>query len=149
MTTDSLTDENNPVWFSMALATVLTVTMFRILVVASSPFPLFFDEAQYWIWAQDLAFGYYSKPPVIAWVIAGTTALCGDGEGCVRVSAPLFHGGTSMLVFLLARALYNSRAGFWAAGSFTLLPGISLSSMIVSTDIYLLFFWANHLFLKN
>jgi len=142
MTTDSLTDENNPVWFSMALATVLTVTMFRILVVASSPFPLFFDEAQYWIWAQDLAFGYYSKPPVIAWVIAGTTALCGDGEGCVRVSAPLFHGGTSMLVFLLARALYNSRAGFWAAGSFALLPGISLSSMIVSTDVYLLFFWA-------
>lgn len=142
MTTDTLTDDNNPVWFSMALAVVLTVTMFRILVVASSPLPLFFDEAQYWTWAQDLAFGYYSKPPVIAWAIAGTTALCGDGEGCVRVSAPLFHGGTSILVFLLGRALYNGRAGFWAAGSYALLPGVSLSAVIVSTDVYLLFFWA-------
>lgn len=142
MTTDTLTDDNNPVWFSMALAVVLTVTMFRILVVVSSPLPLFFDEAQYWTWAQDLAFGYYSKPPVIAWAIAGTTALCGDGEGCVRVSAPLFHGGTSVLVFLLGRALYNGRVGFWAAGSYALLPGVSLSSVIVSTDVYLLFFWA-------
>lgn len=142
MTTDNLTDENNPVWFSMALAVVLTATMFRILVVVSSPLPLFFDEAQYWTWAQDLAFGYYSKPPVIAWAIAGTTALCGDGEGCVRASAPLFHGGTSILVFLLGRALYNGRAGFWAAASYALLPGVSLSSVIVSTDVYLLFFWA-------
>jgi len=142
MTTDILTDENNPVWFSMALAVVLAVTMFRILVVVSSPLPLFFDEAQYWTWAQDLAFGYYSKPPVVAWAIAGTTALCGDGEGCVRGSAPFFHGGTSMLVFFLGRALYNGRTGFWAAGSFALLPGVSLSSVIVSTDVYLLFFWA-------
>lgn len=141
MSTDRVTEDDNPVWGSLALAVVLATTFFRVLVVVSSPLPLFFDEAQYWVWAQDLAFGYYSKPPMIAWAIAGTTALCGDGEGCVRLSAPLFHGGTSMAVFFLAKTLYDGRTGFWAAVSFALLPGISLSGMIVSTDVYLLFFW--------
>ena len=142
MTTESTKDADNPVWVSLAFAVVLATTLFRVLVVVSSPLPLFFDEAQYWTWAQDLTFGYYSKPPVIAWAIAGTTALCGDGEGCVRLSAPLFHGGTSMIIFFIAKALYDERAGFWAAVTFALLPAVSLSGMIVSTDVYLLFFWS-------
>ncbi len=31
------------------------------------------DEAQYWTWSRDLDFGYYSKPPGIAWQIALST----------------------------------------------------------------------------
>lgn len=129
-------------WAGLALAVVLAATLFRILVIVSSPLPLFFDEAQYWVWAQDFAFGYYSKPPFIAWAIAGTTAVCGDGEACVRLSAPLFHGATAMLVFLIARRFYDATTGFWASISYVVLPGVSLSAVIVSTDVYLLFFWA-------
>jgi 4-amino-4-deoxy-L-arabinose transferase-like glycosyltransferase len=142
MTNAAAQDDDHPSWAGMALAVVLVATLFRIFVVISSPFPLFFDEAQYWSWAQDLAFGYYSKPPVIAWVIAGTTAVCGDGEGCVRISAPLFHGATAMLLFFLGRCFYNRRTGFWAAATYALLPGVSLSAVIISTDVFLMFFWA-------
>jgi 4-amino-4-deoxy-L-arabinose transferase-like glycosyltransferase len=129
-------------WGGVACAVVLAVTMFRILVLVSTPVPLIFDEAQYWTWAQELAFGYYSKPPVIAWAIAGTTALCGDGEACVRLSAPLFHSGTALVLFFIARDLYSARTGFWVAATYVLLPGVTLSAVIISTDVFLLFFWA-------
>ncbi|MEQ9112528.1 MAG: glycosyltransferase family 39 protein [Rhodospirillaceae bacterium] len=142
MTPKPSADENHPTWATIAFAVVLAVTLFRVLVVFSSSIPLFFDEAQYWTWAQDLAFGYFSKPPVIAWVIAGTTALCGDGEGCVRVAAPLVHGATAMVVFMIGRTLYSGRSGFWAAATYATLPGVSLSAVIISTDVFLLFFWA-------
>lgn len=129
-------------WTGLALAVVLAAALFRILVIISSPLPLFFDEAQYWVWAQDLAFGYYSKPPFIAWAIAGTTAMCGDGEACVRLSAPIFHSATATVVFFIARDIYDARTGFWASMSYVVLPGVSLSAVVVSTDAYLLFFWA-------
>ena len=37
------------------------------------------DEAQYWTWAQHLDWGYFSKPPGIAALIAASTSMFGDG----------------------------------------------------------------------
>lgn len=51
-----------------------------------------------------------------------------------------------MLVFFVGREIFTGRTGFWSAVSYALLPGVSLSSMVVSTDVYLLFFWAAALF---
>ena len=45
----------------------LTATRFLLLGVYQTG--LNPDEAQYWFWSRDFAFGYYSKPPMIAWVI--------------------------------------------------------------------------------
>ena len=52
---------------------------------------LYVDEAQYWTWAQNLDWGYFSKPPVIAWLIAASTALFGDGILAVKLSAILLY----------------------------------------------------------
>ena len=30
---------------------------------------LYPDEAQYWLWSRTLDFGYFSKPPMVAWTI--------------------------------------------------------------------------------
>src|ERR1051325_4997905 len=51
------------------------------------PIDLTGDEAHYWEWSRHLDYGYYSKPPGIAWVIAGALrggaalGLTGDGSG--------------------------------------------------------------------
>ena len=68
----------------LLLLFLLGITAYRAWVVATNGLNLYVDEAQYWYWAQHLAWGYYSKPPVIAAIIAGTTSVCGDGELCVR-----------------------------------------------------------------
>ena len=41
----------------------------RVIGLFLSPLNLHGDEAQYWAWSKDLDFGYFSKPPMIAWAI--------------------------------------------------------------------------------
>src|ERR1700685_2330107 len=67
------------------------LTLYRLLALALAHLDLYVDEAQYWTWAQHLAWGYYSKPPVIAAVIAATTSVCGDGPLCVKSGAPILY----------------------------------------------------------
>jgi hypothetical protein len=54
-------------WKLLALTVVLFV--YRLWVVKHSGISLFFDEAQYWDWSRHLAWGYFSKPPLIAGLI--------------------------------------------------------------------------------
>lgn len=104
---------------------------------------LFFDEAQYWAWAQNLEFGYFSKPPVLAWIIRASTEICGsDNAFCIRLSAPIVHCVTAIFIFLTARELFDTRTGFWAGVIFALIPAVSLSATIISTDVPLLMFWS-------
>lgn len=121
---------------------VAAVTVARLIALKFSIVDLFPDEARYWAWAQDPAFGYFSKPPLIAWIIAVAGRICGDSEFCVRAAAPLFYGGTAVIACLIARHLYNERIGFWAGLGTVLATGAVFSARIMSTDVPLLFFWA-------
>jgi 4-amino-4-deoxy-L-arabinose transferase-like glycosyltransferase len=67
------------------------------------------DEAQYWTWSRALDFGYFSKPPMIAWVIRGASALCGDGEACVRSASPVLYTAASIMLYFTGRALRSAR----------------------------------------
>lgn len=120
---------------------VVIVVLLRAGVLALTPLDLFYDEAQYWFWSQEPALGYFSKPPLIAWIIAGTTALCGDTEACIRASAPLFHGLTTLLIFGLAASIYPARTAFFAALGYLFAIGIAASSLLISTDVPLLACW--------
>src|SRR5262245_55287156 len=113
------------------LLTVLllgALTIVRFIGLHYSVVDLFFDESQYWSWSRELAFGYFSKPPLLAWIIAGATAVCGNGEACVRAASPLLYFGTSLLIYAIAEQLYDARTAFWSALSFALLPGVVFSS---------------------
>ena len=134
--------EQGRTYRNRAAAVVLGLLAFRLLTLVLSPTGLHGDEAQYWAWAQDLDTGYYSKPPLIAWVIAATTAVFGNAEWAVRLASPLLHAGAAWLCFLSGRRLFGPRAGFWAALAYALMPGVTLSSAIISTDALLLFWVA-------
>ena len=128
------------------LAGVLAITGLRLLWLALQPADLYPDEAQYWFWAQHPAFGYYSKPPLVAWLIALTTGLLGDSEFAIRLSAPLLHVGTAVFVYAIGSRLYDTRIGLWSALAYASLPGASISAFIISTDAPLLLFWAAALY---
>ena len=121
---------------------VAGVTLLRLLWLAVQPADLYPDEAQYWFWAKRLAFGYYSKPPLVAWLIALTTGLFGDGEFAVRLAAPLLHAGSAVFVYAIGARLYDQRVGFWSALAYATLPGTSVSGFIISTDAPLVLCWA-------
>ncbi len=125
-----------------ALAAIVAITAVRLLWLAIQPAGLYPDEAQYWLWAQHPAFGYYSKPPLVAWLIALTTGVFGDSEFAIRLSAPLLHAGTALFVYAIAAQLYDARTGFWSALAYASLPGVSVSAFIIATDAPLLLLWS-------
>lgn len=139
-----------PFWrdraFPLAAAVVGALTLARLVALAATGLNLGPDEAQYWWWSLDPGFGYVTKPPLIAWVIAATTAVCGDGEACVRSAAPFFHGATALVLFGLAYELYGSRVALWTALAYATMPAVSLGSGLMTTDTPLLFFWSCALF---
>jgi 4-amino-4-deoxy-L-arabinose transferase-like glycosyltransferase len=124
------------------LLLISTITFIKTYYLWMEPLNLFFDEAQYWIWSKQLDWGYYSKPPMVAWLIALTTSVCGDGESCIRLSSPLVHMVTGLVVYEIGRELYGSRIGFYSGLTYSTLPAVFVSSFLVSTDPSLLMFWA-------
>ena len=128
--------------FSLFLSLLAAILAARLVALAANGTDLYMDEAQYWAWSQDLALGYFSKPPLIAWLIHGAAAVCGDGEACIRSPATVLHIVTAVLVYGIAARLYSDDAALLAGLSYALLPAVSLSSGIISTDVPLLAAWA-------
>lgn len=141
--TDNLDDARAARWFA---AFALIALVARVASLFTSSLELGPDETQYWFWSRTPAFGYYSKPPFIAWTIAATTALFGDAPWAVRLAAPFFHVGAAGFLFLLARKLYGPAAGLWTGVAWLTLPGVFLSSALIATDAPLLFFWSAALY---
>jgi hypothetical protein len=127
---------------ALTVIAITAITAARLIWLGFQTTGLYPDEAQYWFWSRHLALGYYSKPPLVAWLIALTTTLFGDGEFAVRLSAPLLHAVAAGFVFAIAARLYDRRIGYWAALAYATLPGVSLSAFLISTDAVLLPCWA-------
>ena len=131
----------------LALVIIAGLLAVRIILVLASPLELYADEAQYWRWGQSLEWGYYSKPPMIAWVIHFSTSILGDSPAGVRFLAPIFHAIAALLLFLLSRRMFGTLAGLFTVITYLLMPGITLSSGVISTDGVLFPFWCLALYL--
>lgn len=123
-----------------ALVLILVLTALRLSALFASPMELYPDEAQYWLWSRTLDFGYFSKPPMIAWTIWTTTHIGGDSEAWVRLGGPLFHAVAAIALFSAGRRLYGAWTGLAAAAVYALMPGVAQSSFTIATDAPLLCF---------
>lgn len=131
----------------IGIVTISGLLLVRLFLVVASPLELYADEAQYWRWGTSLDWGYYSKPPMVAWVIRFSTEIFGTSEWGVRVLAPILHTIAVSFLFLLSRHMFGPRAGLITVFAYLLMPGIILSSNIISTDGVLFPFWCLSLFL--
>jgi 4-amino-4-deoxy-L-arabinose transferase-like glycosyltransferase len=125
--------------FLILAAAILAVRVGGLVV---SPLGLHPDEAQYWAWSRSFEWGYFSKPPLIAWVIRATTAVFGDDPWAVRLAAPFAHTGAALALYALGRLMYGAGAGLAAGLGWLLMPGVGLSSALISTDALLLPLWS-------
>ena len=134
-------------WLRPALFLVAAVTGLRWILLAFDQTDLFVDEAQYWLWGQEFAFGYYSKPPLIAWLIGGVTWAAGsDAPFWVRMPGAALHGATALILAALAARMYSVRVAVWVAASYVTLPMVGLGSLLISTDTVLAPFFATALY---
>lgn len=123
-------------------AVVLVLATYRALVIWGTDLPLFYDQAYYYYWSLNPDWGYFSKPPMVAWLIHLTTSLFGSSELAINLGGILMYSLTAFVVYGIGRQLYDERTGVWAGISFACMPVVGFNSLFVSTDAPLLFFWA-------
>ena len=122
--------------------------LIKLVAIHFTNFDFFGDDAQYLIWSEKLDFGYYSKPPLLAWLIKFYTLFFGDSFIAVKYFPLTFYFFTSYIVYLLSYELYQKKElAIISALSFYLLPSVSISSFLLSTDVVLVFFCSLFLFL--
>ncbi len=130
-------------WKLLAFALLLLV--YRVWLIEHSGISLFFDEAQYWDWSRHLAWGYYSKPPMIAGLIWLSTHLFGDSVVAVKLLTMLLYPVTALVMVGFARALWPTssgvRTGVVAGALFLTLPMVGALGLFASTDAPLLLCW--------
>ena len=116
---------------------------FHLWFINSGHFNLAPDEAHYWAWSKRLDWSYYSKGPMVAYLIALSTRLGGDTEFFVRLPAVLLSTGTALLTFLLAERICRSRwAGLEAVLLLAAMPLAEAGSILMTIDAPLVFFWS-------
>ena len=126
----------------LLFAVVAVLGVYRALVIWGTELPLFYDQAYYYYWSLHPDWGYFSKPPMVAWLIFVTTSLWGSSELAVNAGAIILYSLTAFVVHAIGRELYDERSGVWAGISFACMPVVGFNSLFVSTDAPLMFFWA-------
>jgi 4-amino-4-deoxy-L-arabinose transferase-like glycosyltransferase len=135
---------NEGYWVTRTWWLLGILLLVRVGYLLIFPVDLAGDESYYWDWSRRLDWAYYSKPPLVAWIIwLGT--LGGDTLFFLKLPAALLNVGTTAVLGLLARRLYSARAGFWTIVASATMPGTILSGMTMTIDAPLLFCWATAL----
>lgn len=123
-----------------AAATVIGVmAALHLWSLAAGVHDLAPDEAHYWEWSRQLDWSYYSKGPLVAYLIALSTRLGEPTAFFVRLPALMLSLGTTYIVYFLAR---GGRTGLYAVLLVSACPLLNVGGMLMTTDVPLLFCWA-------
>ncbi|MEN3033793.1 MAG: glycosyltransferase family 39 protein, partial [Aquificaceae bacterium] len=122
---------------------------FRILHILFYPFDLTPEEAQYWDWSRHLDISYYSKPPMVAYLNAISSAILGISELGVRIVPLILSFLLSIFSFLYIKNTIGEDLALRFVIISQLSIGFSLNSILATTDAPLLFFWVLGLFAIN
>jgi undecaprenyl-diphosphatase len=128
------------------------ITFFRYYYLTTGPLDLSPDEANYWGWSRRLDMSYYSKGPLIAYLIAASTGVLGDSVFAVRFFAPLFLLLCSLVMYRLCLTLFHDDkdAGIKASTAALLpqtTPLFASTGVVMTIDAPFVLLWAVSLFL--
>ena len=102
--------------------------------------PLHDDETYYWIYSNELAWGYFDHPPAVA-VLIKIGRIFFEKELGVRLLTVLMSSATALLIWDLipksVREIKNSDLFFF--GILVAIPGFGMYSFITTPDVPLIF----------
>jgi len=126
----------------LTLLSLLVLVVFKIIAIYFTKFTLYGDEAQYWLWSKTLDFGYFSKPPLLAWFLSGHTKVFGDSFVSLKIFPTIAYFFVLFSIYRLCLSLsFSKNNSMLCSISFFLIPAVSFSSFVISTDLLLLLFW--------
>lgn len=117
------------------LLLILAPLLLRLWFVSTGQLGLVQDEAQYWDWTRHLQLTYYSKGPLIAWIIGACTAVFGNTELGVRMGSILGAAVFPGLVWLLVGRLWKRPVmAVLAVFILTISPLFQALGILMTTD---------------
>lgn len=119
---------------------IAVILILRLIALWVTPLGLGVDEAQYWFWGTSIEGGYFTKPPMIAWLIRLGTEIFGDSTFGVRALSPIMHAITTLLMMRLGTIAFSPKAGQLAAIIWMSIPAASLGGFVISTDTPMIMF---------
>ena len=145
--TISISEQESHLWENLFYILLAAVLMWRLCFAFISPLDLSPDESYYWDWSRHPEMGYYSKPPMIAWINLFSTGFFGSITGVVRLPSVFFGTLSLFFIFALTRRMFDEKTAFFAAALSMASPGNVALSYIMTIDAPLVFFWSLSLYL--
>jgi 4-amino-4-deoxy-L-arabinose transferase-like glycosyltransferase len=140
-------------WLAWIIALVLIVLgagAHVAYLIFDCPIDLSGDEAHYWEWSRRLDISYYSKGPLVAYIIAAgrwiigpfSQAWLGNDELAVRLPAVALSALTMLGVFQLARmTIRRDGVALGSLGVLFTVPILVAGSMLMTIDSPLAACW--------
>lgn len=138
-------------WLTAAVALLLAGAALNLwYLINHCPLDLAGDEAHYWEWSRRLDWSYYSKGPLVAWIIATgryffadwSMRMVGSEMLAVRLPAILLSFGSGLGLYFLARNAFRSPAvGFGTLLIAATVPIMAAGSFLMTIDAPLMFCW--------
>jgi hypothetical protein len=134
-------------WPVLTAAVILAAAAVNVAYLAADcPLDLAPDEAHYWDWSRHLDWCYYSKGPLVAWLIRASRELVG-GLGpavlAVRLPAVLCQAAALAAVYTLAsRCLRSPKLGLATVLVSLTLPPVAAAGVVMTIDPPFLACWA-------
>ncbi len=149
---------------TLLFAGLAAISIFRIYYILHGPLDLSPDEAHYWEWSRRLDLSYYSKGPMIAYLIYLGTHLFGNTVFGIRVLAVIFSALSSIYIFKLVNLMYGNdsleqsiatpqcsahqwSAALQAAFAFQAVPLFAAFGVLFTIDSPFTFFWIISLYI--
>ncbi len=130
------------IYKAFLIFTLTALSIFRIYYIFNGPIDLSPDEAHYWEWSRRLDLSYYSKGPMIAYLIYAGTSFFGDSVFGIRIMAVLFSVLSSLVLYKLIKDIYdNVPAAVFGSLLFQFIPLYAPFGIIFSIDSPFIFFW--------
>jgi 4-amino-4-deoxy-L-arabinose transferase-like glycosyltransferase len=126
---------------------LLCIGLFHIFYIQNGPLDLSPDEAHYWEWSRRLDLSYYSKGPMIAYLIRLGTSLFGETVFGIRIMAIIFSTLSSIVLYYFGKRVFDDRTGLLSAILIQVIPLFAVYGVIFTIDSPLIFFWTLSLYL--
>jgi len=125
-------------WWLLAAVFIVRIGVMLVFVHGAD---LAGDEAYYWDWGRRPDWCYYSKPPMIGWMMGAVGALTGNEEWGIRFAALLLGTVTLIIIHTIASLLFDARTAFLTAVLVLLTIANAGLNLLLTIDAPLLLFW--------
>lgn len=128
-------------WFRLGILLIGVVLLARLVYIASGTIELSEDESYYWLWSQEPALSYYSKPPLVAYTIGLGTAIWGDTVLGIRFFPPVIAALIGVLMLRFVTREVGAKAGGALLVMLLTIPLLGVGSILMTIDPLSVLFW--------